>query len=116
MMLAHSFVALLAISATQPGASAQAQPDAAMLAQAVDRCMTTYAVRLTRTEATDEAIFTEATQGCGPLSGQLNAAIAREYGADQSRELLATIAASARPNFMQLLQRIRADRQNRANN
>jgi hypothetical protein len=81
-----------------------------MLAQAQDRCMTTYAVRLTRTSATDEAIYADARSGCGTLASQLHAAIAKEYPADQAAELLATLDAQARPNFMALLQRIRADR------
>jgi len=110
-MPAPSILAVLALAAAQPPASPQ--PDAATLAQAVDRCMATYAVRLTRTEATEEAIFAAASQGCRALTEQLNTAIARDYPAEQAREAIATIAASARPNFMQMLQRIRADRQRR---
>ena len=62
--------------------------------------MTTYAVRLTRTQAADEEIFSQATEGCRQLADQLHAAIAREYPADQARELVAALEQSARPNFL----------------
>ena len=114
-MFVNSILAVLWI-AGQAAAPAEAQARVPILAQGVDRCMTTYAVRLTRTEAADEAIFAEAIQGCRELSGQLNAAITREYPEQQARELVATLEAHARPNFMTLLQRIRVDRQRRAGN
>lgn len=107
---------LVGISLMQAAAPADVQPDVATLAQAVDRCMATHAVRLTRTDAADEAIFAQATEGCAPLKDQLLAAITRGYSADQAQQLQAAIEANARPNFMRLLQRIRSDRQNRAAN
>ena len=113
-MFAHASVLILGLLVTQPGGASQPQQSVAVLAQAQDRCMATYAVRLTRTEAADEEIFSAASEGCEQLSDQLNAAIAREYPADQARELLTVIEANSRPNFIQMLQRIRTDRQNRA--
>lgn len=87
-----------------------------MLAQANDRCMTTYAVRLTRTDATDEAIFASAVEGCAELKSQLYAALDKEYPAAQASELKGQLDAAARPNFLNLLQKIRNDRAQRAGN
>jgi Na+-translocating ferredoxin:NAD+ oxidoreductase RnfC subunit len=109
-------ISVLGLFAAQPAAASEAQPNVMILAQAQDRCMTTYAVRLTRTEAADEEIFAQANEGCRQLTDQLHAAIAREYPADQARELVAALQANARPNFLTMLQRIRADRQRRSGN
>lgn len=114
-MLAHLTISV-GLFAAQPAAAPEAQPNVTILAGAMDRCMATHAVRLTRTDIADEEIFSQATQGCRQLADQLNAAIAREYPADQAQELVATLQANARPNFLALLQRIRADRQRRAGN
>ena len=108
MMVAPLMISLL--MAGQPAAGPETQAGVAILAQSYDRCMATYAVRLTRTDADDDRIFASATEGCRPLKDQLLAAIPREYPPDQARELVATIEASARPNFLAMLQRIRADR------
>ncbi|MFC7536148.1 hypothetical protein ACFQPG_02050 [Sphingomonas sp. GCM10030256] len=99
-----------AVVAAQPISAQTAQPSAMMLAQAHDRCMTTYAVRLTNTAATDQSIFADATAGCKELKDQLGAAIARDYTPAQATELNAMLEAQAKPNFDKLLQRIRADR------
>jgi hypothetical protein len=115
-MVAPLTISLLALFAAQPAAAPEAQPKVPILAGAMDRCMATYAVRLTWTETADEDIFSQATEGCRPLADQLHAAIARDYPADQARELVAALQANARPNFLALLQRIRADRQRRAGN
>jgi hypothetical protein len=115
-MSAYLTIPFLGLLVAQASVAPEAQPSVMILAQAHDRCMTTYAVRLTRTEVADEEIFSRATEGCSQLTGQLHAAIAREYPADQARELVATIEASARPNFMTMLQRIRTDRRNRTAN
>lgn len=115
-MLIPLAISVLGLLAAQPAAASDAQPNVMILAQAQDRCMATYAVRLTRTEAADEEIFSQATEGCRQLADQLHAAIAREYPADQARELVATLQANARPNFLAILQRIRADRQRRSGN
>jgi|SRR4028119_1688098 hypothetical protein len=98
-----------------PSAFAQPAPANAMiLAQANDRCMTTYAVRLTRTDATDEAIFKSAVEGCAKLKGQLYTAIHNEYPTAQASELTVQLDAAAKPNFLNLLRRIRSDRAQRA--
>jgi hypothetical protein len=101
---------------SQSALAQPAQPSAMMLAQANDRCMTTYAVRMTRTEATDEAIFASAVDGCKDLKGQLYAALDREYAATQASELKAQLDAQAQPNFLILLEKIRAGRAQRAGN
>ena len=116
MMWKRSMMLVLGIVAAQRVAAQAAPPNAMVLAQAQDRCMTTYAVRMTKTDATDEEIYSGATEGCKDLQGQLHAAIAKEYSADQAKELIATLEAQAKPNFLQLLQKIRADRQIRAAN
>ena len=113
VMIAVSLTAALALAAQSTQA---APPGAMLLAQAHDRCMTTYAVRLTRTAATDDAIYAEAVAGCKGLKDQLSAGIARDYAPTQAAELTAALESQARPNFLTLLQRIRADRISRAGN
>jgi len=93
-----------------------AQANAMMLAQANDRCMTTYAVRMTKTDAADDAIFAAATEGCKDLKSQLFGAIDKEYPADQASDLKSQLDAAEKPNFVKLLQKIRADRLQRGGN
>lgn len=113
MIIALSLIAAAALA----GQSAPpAQPSAMALAQAHDRCMTTYAVRLTKTSAADEAIYAEAIAGCKTLKDRLSAGIAREYTPAQAAELTGTLETQAKPNFLALLRRIRTDRLNRAGN
>ena len=88
----------------------QPQANLQLLAQAYDRCMATYAVRLTRTEATDEQIYSEATQSCRGLDEQLTAAINSQLPPAQAAEVLETMDAQDKPNFLQMLARIRSDR------
>lgn len=95
LFLAAGF-ALGAALASHSALAQSEQANAMMLAQANDRCMTTYAFRMTGTDATDEAIFASATAGCKALKSQLEA--------------------QAKPNFLNLLQKIRADRARRAGN
>ena len=87
-----------------------------LLAQANDRCMTTYAVRMTKTDATDDTIFASAVEGCKELQSQLYAAIDGEYPAPQATELKGQLDARAKPDFLALLQKIRTDRAQRAGN
>ena len=87
-----------------------------MLAQANDRCMTTYAVRMTKTDVADDAIFAAAIEGCKELKAQLFGAIDKEYPADQANGLKSQLDAAEKPNFMKLLQKIRTDRQQRGGN
>ena len=94
------------------GAAAQpVQTNPQIIAQAYDRCMATYAVRLTRTEATDEEIFAQAIRGCQSLEDQLTDAINAQVSAAQAAEFLQAMEAQAKPNFMTMLARIRSDRQ-----
>lgn len=109
-------VSLIAVAAFAAQSAQPAQPSAMTLAQAHDRCMTTYAVRLTKTAATDEAIYAEAVAGCKAVQDLLGAAIAKEYTPAQAAELTAMLEAQAKPNFLTLLQRIRTDRLSRAGN
>ncbi|AQA00519.1 hypothetical protein BWQ93_20185 [Sphingopyxis sp. QXT-31] len=93
-----------------------AQANAMMLAQANDRCMTTYAVRMTKTDVADDAIFAAATEGCKDLKSQLFGAIDKEYPVDQASGLKSQLDTAEKPNFMKLLQKIRTDRQRRGGN
>ncbi len=112
-------LSMFALSVALVSQLALAQPPQAnvmTIAQANDRCMTTYAVRMTKTDATDEVIFASATEGCKNLNEQLYAAIDREYPAAQANELKSQLGAQAKPNFMNLLQKIRSDRAKRGSN
>lgn len=95
-------------------AAAQPAPSIPMLAQAHDRCMAGFAVRLTRTGAADEAILAEAVKGCAAIDGELRAAVRAQMPTAEADALIAQFDATAKPNFMALLQRIRADRAARA--
>ncbi|MBE1529336.1 hypothetical protein GGC65_003792 [Sphingopyxis sp. OAS728] len=109
----------LFLGATLLSGAVHAQPtqaNAMMLAQANDRCMTTYAVRMTKTDAADDAIFAAATEGCKNLKSQLFSAIDKEYPADQASGLKSQLDAAEKPNFIKLLQKIRTDRLQRAGN
>jgi hypothetical protein len=112
MMIAVSMVVAAALAQSVPSN----QPSAMLLAQAHDRCMTTYAVRLTKTTAPDDAIYAEAVAGCKAVKDQLATGIAREYPAAQAAELTAMLEAQAKPNFLALVQRIRTDRLGRPGN
>ena len=105
-----------AVLSAEPAFAQTAQPNAMMLAQANDRCMATYAVRMTKTDATDETIFADATAECKAIDDQLSVAIAKEYSAEQAKELTAMLSAQAKPNFMTMLQKMRTDRLNRTGN
>lgn len=106
---------LLASLLTGPQAVAQEpQPDIQIIAQAYDRCMATYAVRSTRTAATDEEIFDQATQSCFALDGRLRAAISAQLPAAEATGVLQSMDAQAAPNFMAMLARIRSDRSRQA--
>jgi hypothetical protein len=71
--------------------------------------MATYAVRPTRTDASDEAIHAEAQKGCQSIDTELRAAV-RAQAPAQAEALIGQFDAAAKPNFMALLNRIRADR------
>lgn len=75
--------------------------------------MATYAVRLTRTPASDEAIYAEAAQGCLPLKTRLVDAIRAQVPPAEAAPVLASLETSAKPNFMAMLARIRSDRAKR---
>ena len=109
------FLASLAGAAAITAQPAEAAQRSAMVAaQAHDRCMVGYAVRLTKTSATDEAIYSEAVAGCKALHKQLGVAVAREYAPEQAAQLITAFEAQAKPNFLALLQRIRTDRLGKA--
>lgn len=88
----------------------QAPADPQLLAQALDRCMATYAVRLTRTPTADDDIFAQAKLGCQPLTDQLNAAIRAQMPPADAAAITAQLESSAKPNFMAMLAKIRSDR------
>lgn len=95
--------------------SAPEAPNVPLLAKMLDRCMATYAVRLTKTDMADEAIFAEAVKGCAGIDQQLRAGVRDQLPAAEAEALFRQLDASLRPNFMAILQRIRADRAARAN-
>jgi len=105
---------LAALMLATPAAAQTAAPSVLLLAQALDRCMATHAVRLTRTDAADEAIYSEAQRGCQAIDADLRAAVRAQAPAAQADALFAQFDATARPNFMALLARIRSDRAARA--
>jgi hypothetical protein len=104
-----SAAAILAL-AVQPAFAQPTQSNVATLAQALDRCMATYAVRLTKTGMADEAIYRAAADGCKQIEADLTAAVRRDIPAAQGNAALAQWKEQAKPNFVALLQRIRADR------
>jgi hypothetical protein len=104
---------MAALALWSPAYGQQSEPTLMMVAQAQDRCMTTYAVRLSRQTA-DEAIFERAEAGCSELDAQLDAAIQRDVPAAKQAEIRAMLANSKKPNFMAMLAKIRSDRASRA--
>lgn len=100
----------------RPAHAQPAQANAMMLAQANDRCMTTYAVRMTKADVADDAIFAAATEGCKELKAQLFGAIDKDYPSNQANGLKSQLDAAENPNFMNLLQKIRIDRLQRGGN
>ena len=104
-------IAMTLLGLAAQSASAQpAQPDISTLAQALERCLATYAVRLTKTDMADEAIYSAATDGCKQIEAGLTAAVRRDAPGPQGEAALAQWTDRAKPNFMALLQRIRSDR------
>ena len=102
-------VAIVALVAGMANAQSP-QADAPTLAQALDRCMATYAVRLTRTDAADEAIYASAIEGCRPIETELRTVVRRDVPPAEAEAALKQWDDQAKPNFMALLKRIRADR------
>ncbi|MEH3122491.1 MAG: hypothetical protein PGN16_11015 [Sphingomonas phyllosphaerae] len=113
MMLVFGALLLAGIQAVTPSNEVA---DPQIVAQALDRCMTTYAVRLTKTEATDEAIFADATRACSALDEQLKGALKEKLPPAQASDLIAQMDASSKPNFMALIAKIRRDRAARSAN
>lgn len=91
----------------------RSQPDPRIVAQAYDRCMATQAVRLSRTSARDEDIHAQARQSCSVLEERLAVALRARLSATQAAEMIRSMEAQAKPNFMSLLARIRSDRARR---
>lgn len=113
MRIKLSATVLVLLLAAQQAAAQDPQPNAMILAQALDRCMATQAVRLTRTASTDANIFAQARQSCLTLNDQLRAAISAQFPPADAAEMLRSIDEQAEPNFMALLSRIRSDRARR---
>ena len=85
-----------------------------MIAQAQDRCMATYAVRLSKESQDDEAIYEAAKTNCADLDAKLQDAIDRELPAATAQEMKSRMAEQAKPSFLAMLAKIRADRSLRA--
>ena len=113
MRMKISAAALVLLLAAQQGAAQETQPNAMVLAQALDRCMATQAVRLTRTAATDAEILAQARRSCLTLSDQFRAAVNAQSPAADAAEMLRSIDSRAEPNFMAMLSQIRSDRARR---
>lgn len=97
----------------QNAAAQEVRPNIQIIAQAYDRCMATYAVRLTRTTVPDDVIYAEATKSCSPLKIKLVEAIRQQVPPPEAAKVLTTMDASAKPNFLNMLNRIRSDRAKR---
>jgi hypothetical protein len=109
--------ALVAVSLwPAPAWSQQPQADVQIVAQAYDRCMATYAVRLTKTASSDEDIYLQAAEGCLGLGDRLKSAISAQLPAPQAAEILAAMEAQAKPSFINMLAQIRSDRARRTGN
>ena len=113
MKFKRSASVLILLLAAQQAAAQQPEPNVMVLAQALDRCMTTHAVRLTHTAATDADIYAQARQSCLSLNDRLRASISAQVPPAQAAEVLRSIDAQAEPSFMALLARIRSDRAQR---
>ncbi|WP_265587296.1 hypothetical protein [Sphingomicrobium arenosum] len=88
----------------------QVTPETMQLAQTHDRCMTTFAVRLSKETTDDEAIFEQAQAGCAELEQALDARLDADLGPDHAPALKAQLEVAAKPNFLAMLDRIRRDR------
>lgn len=93
-----------------PASQQEAMPSIPVIAQAHDRCMTTVAVRSSRTSSNDAEIFAEARRSCAHLDEQLTAAIRKQLPPATAAEILAKLAAQSEPNFMSMLSKIRSGR------
>ena len=113
MQLKSSAIAFCFAICSQNASAQETQPSIQIVAQAYDRCMATYAVRLTRTTAPDEAIYAEATKSCSPLKDKLVEVIHQHVSPPEAAKVLASMDASAKPNFLNMLNRIRRDRAER---
>ena len=110
----YSKIGLLVVGCltfAQQVSAREAQPNAQIIAQAFDRCMATYAVKLTKTAASDDSIYSQAKEGCQTLENRLTTAIREQTAPAQADELLRIMAAEqAEPTFKLMLSKIRSDR------
>ena len=113
MRMKLSALAFVLLCAAQQAAAQDPQPNAMVLAQALDRCMATQAVRLTRTAAADAEIYAQARQTCLALNDQFRAAVSAQLPSADAAEMLRSIDQQAEPNFLAMLSRIRGDRARR---
>lgn len=104
---------LVLASFAQPSVAQTPRPSVMVLAQAHDRCMTIVAVRESKVNADDEVIYEHAKAACEESKGGLFEAIRAERPSEQAEGLIDELEAQAKPNFLNMLRRIRADRQSR---
>ena len=110
-MRAYAFLFLATcLFASAPASAQYSRDNAGLLGQALDRCMTTYAVRESRAETNDEVIYERAKAGCEELEARLYSVIRRDFTAEQSAELIAMLDDQSKPLFLANLQQIRAGR------
>lgn len=90
------------------------EPSLMLLAEAHDRCLVTYAVRLAGSGEEDEQIYAAASQGCSEIKARRDGAVRTELPPEHVDDLLRELEAAEKPNFMRVLKQIRADRAARA--
>ena len=110
MKTGYVAIAVLAGTLVQPSVAQPTQPSLATLAEALDICLASYAVQLTYSSASDDAIYAAAKDGCKKIETELIATVRRDVPPAQADAALRQWAAVAKPNFMTVIQRIRADR------
>jgi hypothetical protein len=114
MRIKATMAGLICVLSIPQASAQQDQANIQIIAQAQDRCMATHAVRLTKTDASDENIYAQATSSCRSLNEQLVAAIKAQLPPEEAAEILGQLQTQAKPNFMSMLTKIRADRARRS--
>ncbi|OYQ31903.1 hypothetical protein CHU93_04080 [Sandarakinorhabdus cyanobacteriorum] len=114
-MLLGFALAVTMVAQSAPPVAQEAPANVPFLAQMLDRCMATHAVRLSKTDMDDAAIYAEAGKGCAAIDQQLRAGVRSQMPPAEAEALIKQFDATDRPNFLVLLQRIRADRVARGN-
>jgi hypothetical protein len=108
-----SIIALALVVGVHQASAQQPHAPVQIIAQAYDRCMATSGVRLTKTAATDEDIYTQAIQSCLSLKRELAAAVDAQMPPKEAAGLLQAVDAQSKPAFLAMVAHIRRDREMR---